>query len=514
MSRQVQDFSTFQLHDSLVNQAWGAGKSLVRGRISQTLLKALSSAINSDKDYFCVLDLSELRTRHPVLSTSNFHCQMMDQLFKSITPGKLHRCSYSDPLVKSLHDELRKMFGAYIGSPFVFVNTRIWRTEPGSPEFGPNDFHTDGFEPGHMKIMVYVTPLSRESGYFEVKDTDGVIYELIDEPSGVAICFSNSDVEHRGVPGVVSERISIEVTLMRTLVDGEQRWPGHFLGRHLKYPKLLNSTQLNTNETDGFKFDPPHFQCADFSSASKVNIGSGNRNWDGWICLDQLDADGVTNITFDEIVEFPIDAASVSLFYSSHFFEHASDEVIHRILSEMKKTALPNCVFVLKIPDFSWFLDQYKFGVADSMVGKGIESVLWSWESKGVEDSFENRLAMMFCGYWTSQYGDHFSGAITRQAGAYHGPPIFLKEELGRLFMNGTPHEVARTLVERALSDPHLKAFNHQNAWSSDEVAKLMSEFGARILHNDREIICNQFAGVIPDIESMKDWSAYYLCKF
>ena len=49
------------------------------------------------------------------------------------------------------------MFKTYIGSPFVFINTRIWKTKPLSERMGPNNWHKDGFVPGHLKIMVYLT---------------------------------------------------------------------------------------------------------------------------------------------------------------------------------------------------------------------------------------------------------------------------------------------------------------------------------------------------------------------
>jgi len=157
-----------------------------------------------------------------------------------IVPGKIHKLSYSNPVLKQLHDELREMFKDDIGSPFVFVNTRMWKTKSSSKSLGPNAFHLDGFEPGHLKIMVYLTPLNNEYGPFEWKDTKGKVICFNNEPAGTAICFKNSDIIHRGVPGSTHDRVSIEVTLMRSIIDGHQTWPGHFFGRHLYHPKLLN----------------------------------------------------------------------------------------------------------------------------------------------------------------------------------------------------------------------------------------------------------------------------------
>jgi hypothetical protein len=244
----------------------------------------------------------------------------------------------------------------------------------------------------------------------------------------------------------------------------------------------------------------------------KLNIGSGLCDWVNWLCYDELDGKGVTKIKFDENTKFPIKDSSVSLFYSSHFFEHASDEVVKKILSEIKRTATSNALFVLKIPDFDWFLEQYRFSIKECMNNKGIEDVIWSWASDGIDDTFENRLAMMFCGYWNDEYGDHFSGRVNfNSKKAFHGPPKLSSSELKEIFLLNKPHEISRNLVNHALKNPKLKSFNHRNAWSENEITKLLFEFGFKKIDNHKQSICDKFIEVIPDVEKMRDMSAYYL---
>jgi len=48
-------------------------------------------------------------------------------------------------------------------------------------------------------------------------------------------------------------------------------------------------------------------------------------------------------------------------------------------------------------------------------------------------------------------------------------------------------------------------------SFAEKEIAKLFSEFGFKIIDNSPQSICNKFIETIPDIESMRDWSAYYL---
>jgi hypothetical protein len=73
------------------------------------------------------------------------------------------------------------------------------------------------------------------------------------------------------------------------------------------------------------------------------------------------------------------------------------------------------------------------------------------------------------------------------------------------------PHEIARNLVSHAFKDPDLKVFNHRNAWSEKEITKLFFEFGFKIIDNRKQSICDKFIETIPDVENIRNWSAYYL---
>ena len=132
-----------------------------------------------------------------------------------------------EDLQKSLHAEIRNNISKYVGSPFAFVNTRSWKILPNNKSFGPISTHRDGFWPGHLKIMIYLGKMNNEYGYFEIEGN-----KIIDKPKGTALLFQNSDHWHRGVSGNIKERISIEVTIMRTFINLDQYHSGHFLGRH------------------------------------------------------------------------------------------------------------------------------------------------------------------------------------------------------------------------------------------------------------------------------------------
>lgn len=146
------------------------------------------------------------------------------------------------------------MFSVHIKSPFIFINTRLWKTKPGTDNLGMSEWHNDGFSPGFRKIMVYLTPCDKDFGSFKyICPKSRLIREIETEDGGgggeyggQVIYFSNSDIEHTGITGTSYERISIELTIFRSTQSLQQEWQGHFWGRDLKSIKQLNSlTMLN-----------------------------------------------------------------------------------------------------------------------------------------------------------------------------------------------------------------------------------------------------------------------------
>ena len=59
-------------------------------------------------------------------------------------------------------------------SPFVVVNVRAWETKPNAGDFGPSDWHRDGFSRGHLKLMIYLKGLGNELGSLEIEGCDPI----------------------------------------------------------------------------------------------------------------------------------------------------------------------------------------------------------------------------------------------------------------------------------------------------------------------------------------------------
>jgi hypothetical protein len=489
----------FAHHAEAVDKIYNPSFSVADGLISDDLLAKLQRWLN-ETEVVDLYDCVEAHSGHSAVLMDKHSSQTLDGLNSNIRVHGLHLLSPSDELIKELHDELRSLFTRYVGSPFIFVNTRMWSTRPGAQRFGPNSMHLDGFLDGHMKIMTYLTPMNEAHGYLEYQGG-----EIKSDRAGRSVCFRNSDLPHAGVPGTEFDRTCIEVTLMRSLVNGAQRNHGHFFGRHLKTPSLAYQVQTETLELNPVK--RPEFE------GKLVNIGSGKTTWEGWVCVDQLDHPGIENVTLDAGTTLPFEPRTVSLFYSSHCFEHLSTDTVERLISEMERTLAQEGRALIKIPDFDWFLSQYKNNIGQCVDGVGVESVVNSWSAEGVDDTTENRLAMMFCGYWNSYYGDHFSGKINTNTKAYHGPPMMDAEKLKSLFLERSPNQISAELCLSALADDNFKDFNHRNAWSRDELTDLVKRFGLEVETTDKSEIVNSYSTLVPDITSMMDWSAYYLIK-
>jgi hypothetical protein len=109
-----------------------------------------------------------------------------------------------------------------LNSKFTLLNLRAWSTKPGSPNEHMYGFHCDGYPNEIFKIMLYLTPFNKDFGGLEiVHDTkigEKVIFDET-EKIGVYCLFKNSLIKHRGVPGKNKDRVSIEITLIRSKVD-------------------------------------------------------------------------------------------------------------------------------------------------------------------------------------------------------------------------------------------------------------------------------------------------------
>lgn len=214
-----------------------------------------------------------------------------------------------------------------------------------------------------------------------------------------------------------------------------------------------------------------------------LNIGGGKFSYPGWVNLDERNG-----FTLSPKTVFP---DGHDLIYSSHCLEHLDDETVDRMLSESRRVGK---TLVLKLPDFELVLERLKARDDGFFQKLGLNKLVRTWP----RDSLEMRAAMMFCGYWTKEYGHEFLGP--RNLSGYHGPPVLSDDEYRELFKQ-SPHEIARRLVPLAKG-----TLNHRNAWNRAEIKSLLERHGFTIHSEDPEEICRL---PIPTIREMFDISLY-----
>ena len=145
-------FMTFFNHEMLIKEAFGEIKPFTTFVINEESVDIIAKHLNSVK----TTTYKELHSRSDdLIYVSDFADRSTyDELDKNLV---LFDIEIND-LIIQLHQALREKLSEYLKSPFSFVNTRAWLTKPGSNKFGPNSIHKDGFLPGHVKLMIYLTP--------------------------------------------------------------------------------------------------------------------------------------------------------------------------------------------------------------------------------------------------------------------------------------------------------------------------------------------------------------------
>lgn len=244
----------------------------------------------------------------------------------------------------------------------------------------------------------------------------------------------------------------------------------------------------------------------------KVNVGSGERDWSGWLLLDEVRFPKTRRFRSTPNCTIPLSAGSAELVYSSHHLEHLDNNSVSRVIAESHRVLSDYGSLVVKIPNFSLFKENYIVGNHELLEFCGVHDVVDTWKEYGVKNSFAAQTAMMFCGYWNTQYGNHFSGQTSRVKGAYHGPPILPESKLDWALQTLSIRELSRYFNREALSDPNFKQFNHQNAWDTSGFIRIIEDMGFECEATSLEEIEGK-ALDIPDLLSMQEISAYYLFK-
>ena len=236
------------------------------------------------------------------------------------------------------------------------------------------------------------------------------------------------------------------------------------------------------------------------AEARNVNIGGGkNFHFAGW---QNFDAEpGPLNpwpVEFSPSITLPVAAGSARIVYSSHCLEHLDDDTVARLLSEAQRILRTDGALVLKLPDFEQVLERWRAGDEAYFDLWGMQKVIRTWASRGIEPSIDAKAAFIFCGWWNEAYGHEFGERHPEAEGAFHGPADILRQG------DVSPHAISARMKPFAEG-----RFNHQNAWSRSELRSVVEDAGFEVLSQDPAEIIPLFD--IPRLGFQRQISQYLL---
>lgn len=443
--------------------------------------------------------------------------------------------------LESIRDELTGWFS----SPWRVVNARCWRLNANTVHIGANTWHTDGFPRCISKMLIYLTGAGKQIGTTELLLPDGTILSVEGAP-GTWFIFRNSKLLHRTIAPerLIKTQTVIELTLAPA---GKHDLRPFDAGTNAMYPVLpWLSRETHPSAADWarakeiltrFRWgDRARTVCSRILNAPRgmlrrfariinqflptrfLNLGGGcGFRHAGWENLDSAAPSGTQqHFRFSPACSLPFPENRFDLVYSSHMLEHLDNETAERVLTESRRVLRSSGNLVIKIPDFDRALKAWQRGELAYFLNSVWDhrSVVATWANRGVCDTLHNRAAMVFCGFWTPEYGDHFANVRNhdRQA-AYHGPPVVSESFLNTLVNdNNDPNAISVALKKVVLQTELNPIFNHQNAWGQEQFVKLLQQSGYRVLPLDKNAIITRFRAV-PGIQDLKQVSAYFAAE-
>lgn len=227
--------------DRISARAWRDYDCQVQRRSSGEFSTGLSAEFDSRGVHFGQLDLSLAMTAATALEQSkciffnagdftpgfvtyDYSAEIVDGLNRTSVYRKLG--ARETWIIADVLDAMRQEVAQCLGTPWRTINVRAWSTLAQAELMGPYSWHDDGFVEQIFKIMIYLTPLSPESGGVEFQ-LDGAVIRHASASPGAWALFKNSTVKHRGVPGNCIDRMAVEVTICRSPnFETRPRYPG------------------------------------------------------------------------------------------------------------------------------------------------------------------------------------------------------------------------------------------------------------------------------------------------
>ena len=161
-----------------------------------------------------------------------------DHRHLKLTPAMLWQLN---EVTQTLAPTIRKS----LGTPWRVLNVRIWNTPASSADAerkGSLAWHHDGMPKDMVKLLIYLTDLSPDTGSVEWKISENETTSL-EGLAGSWLLFQNSVVIHRGVPPIKpgKQRTILELTISPSAINNQTVVHG---GNNARHPWRFWQTEL------------------------------------------------------------------------------------------------------------------------------------------------------------------------------------------------------------------------------------------------------------------------------
>lgn len=255
-----------------------------------------------------------------------------------------------------------------------------------------------------------------------------------------------------------------------------------------------------------------------FVKKKKLSIGSGIRNWVGWVMYDRLNYPLINNINFTPTTRLPKN--EFDCIFISHFFEHLDDQTFFNLLKEIKKISHNGTKILIKIPNYEFFYksffkkNNYRFM---KITNSNFLPYTHMWKRYKIEDNVYNRVSMMFCDYSNKYFKNHYEKNFENKFNklSYHGPAKISETKLKYIFKEKNFKKIQKKLKKEIIKDKNFYRFNHTNIWNFKDFVQIIKKNGFSLITCKEKKIHEVFKDYIAadEISFLSSWSNYFYIR-
>ena len=139
------------IHDFVVSQRWGKAAPLITFTLDRDEIESLEAIFSNSP--IMLISAGGASSDH---TYSNLPASTYEDLNRTLV---FRDSETMIPTLEKIIEKHSAQIREGTASPFVIVNVRSWETIPRPPDevpLGPGEWHTDGFAPGYLKLMIYI----------------------------------------------------------------------------------------------------------------------------------------------------------------------------------------------------------------------------------------------------------------------------------------------------------------------------------------------------------------------